>query len=423
MQLWLDTAREFGDPVPEPKGRRADVCLTEQCLAVQAASTHVRNPAQCRRNLRNLARPNSSSGGARGRFARRRCAIDRHRRRGRLSQQRRAGEVDLRSARSRRNGVPATVIVKIEPPNEIFRRMGEEFHAFEREIRFYREVAGRVPVRLPKIYYTLCRTARLRHRHGRLGLLHRRAINWWACTNGKCLPRRASWASCKRSSGTTLDCNNCHWMPDTWKLWRHFTDHWPSFVEHCRQWLGPEHMLLGRRVAEHAEWIIEQMSDAPPTIVHCDLREDNLMFGPAGTPEEVLIVDWQLAIRGMGAYDIASLQGGSELSVERADIPSTCCAPGTKRCRRRRERLLLRCSAVSFSRRHSGVLDPAGIFPHRGASPAASPAANRCAKPSPAPLSARRWKSMPPAFYRNDRPPRCDRTVIATGNRLPRSGK
>ena len=22
MQLWLDTAREFGDPIPQPKGRR-----------------------------------------------------------------------------------------------------------------------------------------------------------------------------------------------------------------------------------------------------------------------------------------------------------------------------------------------------------------------------------------------------------------
>ncbi len=22
MQLWLDTARQFGDPIPEPKGRR-----------------------------------------------------------------------------------------------------------------------------------------------------------------------------------------------------------------------------------------------------------------------------------------------------------------------------------------------------------------------------------------------------------------
>jgi hypothetical protein len=114
-----------------------------------------------------------------------------------------------------------------------------------------------------------------------------------------------------------------NWMPATWELWRHFADHWPSFIEHCRQWLGPEHLCLGRRVAEHGEWIIEQMSQAPPTIVHCDLREDNLMFGPPDTPEEVLIVDWQLAIRGMGAYDIASLQAGSELAVERRGHPYT----------------------------------------------------------------------------------------------------
>src|SRR5262249_2124938 len=108
-----------------------------------------------------------------------------------------------------------------------------------------------------------------------------------------------------------------NWMPSTWDLWRHFTDHWPSFIEHCRQWLGPEHLLLGQRVSKHAKWIIDEMQSAPATLVYCDLREDNLLFGQAGTPEEVLIVDWQLAIRGMGAYDIASLQGGSELAVER----------------------------------------------------------------------------------------------------------
>src|SRR5262249_50186283 len=53
------------------------------------------------------------------------------------------------------SGAPATVVVKIEPANEIFRRLGQQFHAFEREIRFYREVASRVNVRLPKVYYTL----------------------------------------------------------------------------------------------------------------------------------------------------------------------------------------------------------------------------------------------------------------------------
>jgi hypothetical protein len=74
---------------------------------------------------------------------------------------------------------------------------------------------------------------------------------------------------------------------------------------------------LGKRVSKHAQWIIDQMQSGPATIVHCDLREDNLLFGQLGTPEEVLIVDWQLSIRGMGAYDIASLQGGSELAAER----------------------------------------------------------------------------------------------------------
>src|SRR5688572_22862301 len=53
-------------------------------------------------------------------------------------------------------GLPATVIVKIAPRNEIFRRMGEEMRAFEREIRFYREVASTIPLRLPKVYYTQC---------------------------------------------------------------------------------------------------------------------------------------------------------------------------------------------------------------------------------------------------------------------------
>lgn len=29
MRLWLDTAREFGDPIPQPKGRRRTVLARE----------------------------------------------------------------------------------------------------------------------------------------------------------------------------------------------------------------------------------------------------------------------------------------------------------------------------------------------------------------------------------------------------------
>jgi hypothetical protein len=215
-----------------------------------------------------------------------------------------------------KQGAPRTVIVKIEPQNEMFRRLGQEFNAFQREIRFYRQVAPQVNVRLPKVYYTLAEPPNfaivmedLCHctPGDQLAGMHAQQVITTARIMAKL--QASFWNSAALSA---LD-----WMPSTWDLWRHFTDHWPSFVEHCHQWLGPEHLLLGKRVAKHASWIIDQMQQAPPTIVHCDLREDNLLFGAPGTPEEVLIVDWQLAIRGMGAYDIASLQGGSELAAER----------------------------------------------------------------------------------------------------------
>ncbi len=215
---------------------------------------------------------------------------------------------------------PESLIVKIEPTLETFRRMGEEFHAFEREIRFYREVANRVLVRLPKIYATLCDAPNYALVMEDLGF----------CTAGDQLdgmPERLVLTTARIMAKLQAQFWNndalqsLRWMPDTWQLWKHFEDHWPSFVEHCRQWLGPEHLLLGRRVFEHFPRILEQLATAPPTIVHCDLREDNLLFGPPDTPEEVLIVDWQLAIRGMGAYDMASLQGGSELAAARRGHP------------------------------------------------------------------------------------------------------
>jgi hypothetical protein len=213
-------------------------------------------------------------------------------------------------------GAPATVIVKIEPENEIFRNLGRQFNAFEREIRFYREVASQVNVRLPKVYYTLAEPPHFAIVMEDLGRctagnqlegMHVQQVTTTAQIVGRL--QSQFW---NNSSLAALE-----WMPASWDLWRHFTDHWPSFVQHCRQWLGPEHLLLGQRVSKNAQWIMDQMAAAPATIVHCDLREDNLLFGKPGTPEEVLIVDWQLAIRGMGAYDIASLQGGSEVAAER----------------------------------------------------------------------------------------------------------
>ncbi len=41
---------------------------------------------------------------------------------------------------------PKSVVVKIEPESETFHRFGDELNAFQREIRFYKEVASNVRV-------------------------------------------------------------------------------------------------------------------------------------------------------------------------------------------------------------------------------------------------------------------------------------
>ncbi len=44
-----------------------------------------------------------------------------------------------------------------------------------------------------------------------------------------------------------------------------------------------------------------RLNQAPTTLLHCDLRLDNLFF----RDDEVIVIDWQLVRRGPAAYDVA----------------------------------------------------------------------------------------------------------------------
>lgn len=212
---------------------------------------------------------------------------------------------------------PETVVVKIEPEKETFREIGDEFHAFEREIRFYREVATQVPIRLPRIYGTLmdppdyaivmedlsfCTPG-----DQLLGMHTDRVI---AATRVMAHIQARFW----NNSAT----ESLSWMPLTNAFGDRFREHWPSFIAYAEERISPAAMTIGAQVGTALEWLEAEMHRAPPTVVHNDLRADNLLFGEPDTDEAVFIVDWQLATRSMGAFDVARLVGGSELPAERS---------------------------------------------------------------------------------------------------------
>src|SRR6202035_3592375 len=89
-----------------------------------------------------------------------------------------------------------------------------------------------------------------------------------------------------------------------------------------RQIVGPllpaAAVALGDQLGTHLEDLLCGIEKYPHTIVHSDFRADNLLFDDLSSSQPVVVLDWQLAIRGMGALDVARLLCGSLASPERA---------------------------------------------------------------------------------------------------------
>src|SRR5262249_15142654 len=50
-------------------------------------------------------------------------------------------------------GAPSSVVVKVPAREPAYRQIGDRSHAYEREIRFYGDIAPGSPIRLPRCFY------------------------------------------------------------------------------------------------------------------------------------------------------------------------------------------------------------------------------------------------------------------------------
>ena len=227
------------------------------------------------------------------------------------------GRVELEYDRPQPNA-PKSVVVKLEPENETFRKIGDEFHAFEREIRFYREVPCKLSMRFPHIYFTLIEPPDY-------GIVME---DLSYCTPGdQILGLHENQVKATVKAMAHLQAtfwNNelleaLSWIPYSNSFGKHFEENWSSFVDHFGDLIGDQALAVGEKVGQSVSWLESEMAREPHTIVHNDLRADNLLFGAPNSDESVFIVDWQVATRSMGAFDVARLLGGSEPPAERKD--------------------------------------------------------------------------------------------------------
>lgn len=210
-------------------------------------------------------------------------------------------------------GLPRSFILKLPSAVSANLERARAYDLYRREALFYRDVAPTVGLRVPRCLWSSIESepsspALLLEDLGNLskgdqlvGISRPRALivvssvaamhaQWWEAPQLAAL----SWLPCLGG-----------WMKG--ELVRAYRAQWPGFARMYASDLGPDELDAGTGLCDELEPLLRELSASPRTLVHGDLRAENLFFDDRPGGDDVAVIDWQLCCRGCGAFDVAYL--------------------------------------------------------------------------------------------------------------------
>jgi hypothetical protein len=209
------------------------------------------------------------------------------------------------------SGAPVKVIAKFPSQSPDIRAMMHPTRIYEREHRFYREVAPISPVRTPAIYHVTCEPADVPSDERYLLLME----DLSALTIGDQVvgvgPDQARAALVGLAAHHATFWNEAHLDqadfipvingPLNQAGSAIYEASLPGFMAAFADSIEP---ALADFVASYAAMrpqILDDLEAMPHTLVHFDFRADNLFFDTDGS---VVVIDWQAISKGGGAADV-----------------------------------------------------------------------------------------------------------------------
>jgi Phosphotransferase enzyme family len=217
---------------------------------------------------------------------------------------------------------PTSVVVKLPSADPTSRATGVSLRNYEREVKFYDEIAPTVGIRAPRCYHGSWDAV-----SGDFVLVLEDAApaEPGDQING-CTPSQAQAALIELAHLHAPRWGDPQLFEIDWltrldppsvdlitSLYRHF---WPEFLERYGDSLPPSQRNIGVRLGEALPaWLTR--SSLPPTVTHGDYRLDNLLFASERGGHAVIAVDWQTPGHGEGVADAAYFLGGGLLPDQR----------------------------------------------------------------------------------------------------------
>lgn len=221
-------------------------------------------------------------------------------------------------------GAPQSLIAKFPSNVPDNREVGDTFRFYEREIRFYEEIADQVELRTPRRYYSAMDTQAGEY----VLLLEDLAPARVGDQLAGCSPEQAElairelarfhaawWESPRLAE---LD-----WMPYTGdaaiaqSAVDSYEEAWGPFLEQFSSQVPASILEMGERFGKSIPHMIDRFGVPPRTIVHGDYRLDNLFFATPEGGDPLAVVDWQISSRGRGLFDVAYFTTGALQPEER----------------------------------------------------------------------------------------------------------
>jgi hypothetical protein len=218
---------------------------------------------------------------------------------------------------------PASVVVKLPSEDPTSRATGIALRNYEREVRFYTELAHTVDIRVAHCYHgewgpdsgefvlvledlaparqgdqlTGCGPDHARAALAELAGLH--APRW-----GDPSLEELEWLSRRRSA------DEVDQLAGIYRLLL------PGFLATYARYLDTDGVALVERFADRlADWLSDR--EGPSTVTHGDYRLDNLMFAPSDAGPRVAAVDWQTPGHGPGCSDLSYFLGAGLTTEDR----------------------------------------------------------------------------------------------------------
>jgi aminoglycoside/choline kinase family phosphotransferase len=215
---------------------------------------------------------------------------------------------------------PASIVAKLPSSDETSRATGMAMRTYEVEVRFYQQLADRLPVRAP-----VCHHAEIDLATGDFVLLledlapavQGDQVAGCSVDEAALVIEEAAKLHAPLWGAAELDGLDwaVRWSQESQDgLQAMLTVLWPNFVERYGDQLDDDVVEMGYRFIAGLPGYYGYRPQ-PHTVIHNDFRLDNLLLGtPAGGPP-VAVVDWQTVGVGPGALDVSYFLGAG-LSVD-----------------------------------------------------------------------------------------------------------